>query len=1148
MEEKRYFIPIIGAISAGKSTFLKAFLGINVLQTGETTTTRFICLIKNSKETLFYQIIPKKDKEIYFEKEGEEVKGEDNIKEKIEEINKSLSELNGTKDEIFYMLETPINNVDNIPLLELCYFMDVPGLNENKTSYIENIFSLISTDDILFEIVVFDSTSFQSDSILNIFRRLKERNCLKKQNNIFILNKIDFCKNEENTIDEFKQYFYTTFEDEKNYNNKDKILINIYENHFVPMNSLLLMAENRINDDFSSVLFFELFNYLECKNNVDISYFEFLQKRTDLLIKNFNLEIEDKIIDKDMIIIENSIKYLEKILVNIRTNSDFEFGINLNKVKVKKEIQKFYNIYKTKNYFFIHTKFYDQFQEIIKNIKIKPRDFSSPPAAFSPLCKNLIEDPLKKDDIIKRKSSENIDVSTIEELENFLNETFKVIDPKNELEIFRISLQSLRENILGRKLRISFIGNINVGKSSVLNCIIGKDILPTNEIECTYRGVIIRHKNIKKYKLYKTRLITRGNGLDQYYYFEIDQKPYCEGVNEIKSFLKNKNNDKKISDEDAFIVIEGKLKIFDYIKLDEKIINSIEFIDLPGLDRESNIFRENYYPKILRFSNSCIYINEPKSIDDIYSVDNMLKQYLSDKGKVLPNLRSQFIKTCLFLINKSDTINISDKKVRTNYKNAIFNKIKSIEENLNINDMNISFISAKKVNYFMEIYYLYVVKLEDSPFKILYKFFMEYHNTIFKFKDFKNHIFKSLSKIEEHFNLDLDDNEYEIPEQFKNKLKSSFNYLYKKSYIRLTKIEEDEIIQKLYSLNQQLKSKDFSQTIYSLSFFNILKKAIKNSENLQKTNLNNCILDFFSYSDDLFQKELQEENEKEKLNHKKRLENIQKELIPNANVFLDATEQNLKNHIEEGKNKCLNLIEDEINNISDKLKDANKNISTAKKNLEIKIEKIIENVRIKQKEEIEILINLLQELFEKKFKQYVEKEYSSSKIHTNRGLTSKMIISAAVSTISGVAIRTGLTMVGEAILAGGLGSTIASTSLGSAAAMVITGPVGIAIGFGVGLTISISTLFYNLLKKEKRYKKGLEKFKEDIEKLFKEAEKNCVEDFILYKNTFMKEIALRMSIINMNITSVDSKKWEAIKNNYNEKKNKIMKKIKPNEI
>ena len=95
------YIPIIGTISAGKSTFLKAFLGISMLQTGASTTTRFVCLIKNSDKICFYHVVPKTSNGIEFCKDGEEIIDEEQIKLKIEDINKILSNKKGTKDEIF---------------------------------------------------------------------------------------------------------------------------------------------------------------------------------------------------------------------------------------------------------------------------------------------------------------------------------------------------------------------------------------------------------------------------------------------------------------------------------------------------------------------------------------------------------------------------------------------------------------------------------------------------------------------------------------------------------------------------------------------------------------------------------------------------------------------------------------------------------------------------------------------------------------------------------------------------------------------------------------------------------------------------------------------------------------------------------------
>ena len=68
------FIPIIGSISSGKSTFLKGLLGINELETGATTTTKFICLIKNSSKTSFYHVILKKQgNNVSIQKEGETI-------------------------------------------------------------------------------------------------------------------------------------------------------------------------------------------------------------------------------------------------------------------------------------------------------------------------------------------------------------------------------------------------------------------------------------------------------------------------------------------------------------------------------------------------------------------------------------------------------------------------------------------------------------------------------------------------------------------------------------------------------------------------------------------------------------------------------------------------------------------------------------------------------------------------------------------------------------------------------------------------------------------------------------------------------------------------------------------------------------------
>ena len=88
----------------------------------------------------------------------------------------------------------------------------------------------------------------------------------------------------------------------------------------------------------------------------------------------------------------------------------------------------------------------------------------------------------------------------------------------------------------------------------------------------------------------------------------------------------------------------------------------------------------------------CVYINEPKSINDKNSVINMIERFSEDKKKVFPNLRSQFIKTCLFLINKSDTL-VEDSDREKTVKNLIKNF--PCEEMVTKDNINISFFSRQ---------------------------------------------------------------------------------------------------------------------------------------------------------------------------------------------------------------------------------------------------------------------------------------------------------------------------------------------------------------------------------------------------------------------------------------------------------------------
>ena len=1232
---KKFFIPIIGTISSGKTTFLKGFLGIDFLETGSTTTTKFICLIKNSDKYLFYHVLPNKEENIIsFTKEGEISEGEEQIKEKMKEINQNLSKIKekDSLNKIFFILEAPIKNIDNEFILENSYFMDIPGLNENEQNYIEDIFSLINFNDILFEIIIFDSTNIGSDSILNILISLEKKNVLKKENNLFILNKIDLCTKGEEIIEKFKNYFYKTLgegqnniengEDAANINiNDNKMQINIYKNKLIPMNSILYLSETKLKNDFNSLLIFELYNYLYNYKSKFHSFYEFIIKKLEFLIRVENIEInkETKRLKGNLgKIIKGSIDYLKNMFKN---NQEINLGFNK---KSEKELKNMYAIYKIKKYPIQFSDSYNQLQDFIKTInnnKDEPKEneikvqaelkkiqyevylennnqqkanlslinnnnnlliiinFENASQEYSQefsiedlnkLSKffqlfdsidNLIEglkeifekeSPkiVESNGIIQlaftpigilgkisfkipKKIPNNIDI--IERLDKFLKGVFEEIDPEKEMKNFRISLQTLRENILGRKIRISLIGSISVGKSTVLNCIIGEKLLPTKDDECTYRGVILRYKDDDEFKLYKTKLISKGQGKDEYYFFEENKKPYCKGIKNIKDYLTNKNNDNKITDEDAYLLITGKLKIFDFLKLDENIINKIEFIDLPGNDRENNTFNKNYYKKILKFSNCCIYMNEPKSIEDQKSVDKMIAQYSEDKNKVFPNLRIHFIKTCIFLINKSDFL--EGEKERKKITQILINNIKNMEQNAKKNELNIAFFSGKSFEYFLKIQKNFIYLFENNPTQLFKNLYKEWSKTleVTSFKDFIVNRF--ISKIEIDFGLEKEEDQVEeekeeekeeeeekveIPENINKKLKISLKRVIKNIEID----DETEIIQSLYNLYDNFKKKDFDKTNYSKEFFKKLYETIKFSDNLQEMNKQLSIADFLSYPDLLFSKKIHQENKKENINLQSQFSQLQSIFITKKNK--------IKEMINSGREQSIQLIKSEIKNCDEqKIND----VDEAKKNLSKKFDDITQEI-IKEEQNTKIFLsNEINKIKIQSLKNLFSKsENSNININTKDNTIMPDISFIGMTGIIGLGVGMKLSVALDAALVTAYGGVeIGTTAYAVASIASSLGLMGLAIGIPI-----LGYIGYNYFHKSDRYKETLETLKSKITDYFYDYNSRFEEDFKVIEADINKQKDQMLEIQNKELKNIDEDKWKKMKNEYLEIKTDII--------
>ena len=286
-----------------------------------------------------------------------------------------------------------------------------------------------------------------------------------------------------------------------------------------------------------------------------------------------------------------------------------------------------------------------------------------------------------------------------------------------------------------QKIRIAFLGEINVGKSSILNAIIGENILPTNCEECSNQPIIIRYADEDIFKLYKTKLIIDDKDNDDNYYFDDDSEIYCYDVQNIKTYLNTKNIIDKYEDKNIFFVISGRLKIFDFIKVNNNLIQKIEFIDIPGffIGSYNHLFNK-CYKKFILSNTYNIYIYEPKICDDELAIRHYLTyQFERHKLKKNPN---NSIKADLFLINKSDVLSDDAEKIKL--KERLLRNISLIK---NKNDVNISFLSAKYFLKYIKVKYNYIYHLENNPMILLLDLFNEYNENFRSIQQsFKNFI------------------------------------------------------------------------------------------------------------------------------------------------------------------------------------------------------------------------------------------------------------------------------------------------------------------------------------------------------------------------------------------------------------------------
>ena len=345
-----------------------------------------------------------------------------------------------------------------------------------------------------------------------------------------------------------------------------------------------------------------------------------------------------------------------------------------------------------------------------------------------------------------------------EKFENITNELIRIIE---FLKIYDV-------------IFIPFLGPSNAGKSTIINGIIGYEILPSDLNECTKRGIIIKYwpsdePSIRKANFKEEHFLGQIN-----YYFEAGNL-IGTGIKQVKDTLKGLNYEFNEKEEDSFYYIKTKIKLFDDLEFDDSLKNMIYLIDLPGFGTE-NVFEKEIYNKVLSICNSFIFVVRNSVIKDKTN-QQMVKRIFEQAKNQKKVFISKFLKSCLFIFN-------NDKDQSTTQEDLDIAR-KDIRYLLNNNDSNNDV-------------------LEDDDIKACFFNAKYYFNYCSNYNYFFN--INELFEMEHKNYLEAKCNLYKQPNNKKiNPNNSFFDYLYN---ILLSKVKNEfkEKISRNQSINENIKS------------------------------------------------------------------------------------------------------------------------------------------------------------------------------------------------------------------------------------------------------------------------------------------------------------------------------------------------------
>ena len=716
----------------------------------------------------------------------------------------------------------------------------------NESSYLVEIYKRIK-EYIDGAIIVLSIENYYFKENIEIITKLHKITQIDIQNFLIIFNKLDLSTNPNYDIQKCKGKLIQAFPKFKTFN------LNL--NIFVPISAIQLQNELLMNKSFKYYINYHFYNFYQNIKKEKKCGKTFIDYLKDILKEKSGMkkhEIENKVDHlNNSDDINSQIKSIIKELNNtFKADDDINLGIKENDIdgnndendllKLDDEIRDNDNINDLDPLYVIKIFYYFQLENQFMNRSLETETLLNYFKKSKYLKKekycNIVEKTISNNKINNQiideltlflKEFQN-DETNFKQIENLTNEILQII---HYLRIYDILL-------------IPFLGASNAGKSTIINGIIGRDLLPCGLEECTKRGIVIRYLDdeedeptIKKAYLKEEKLLNKN-----YYYFE---SKYIIGIGEesIKQTLRGLNYEYNKKEEDSFYYIKTKIKLFDDMGLNNNLKKRIYLIDLPGFGTE-NIFEKRIYKKVLSICNSFIFVVRDFIKTNASKIQlNLIFNQAKDEKLVF---LSKFIKTCLFIVNHDENQNSSDENI-----NKAKIDIQTLIKGVDYDDIKLCFFNAKYYsNYCSNYNYFYewenTFKTEYNNYKYPNYYLSNYcpgflNSFLSKnIKDFPKHLYSLLIKKAKIFNINYKKNLQKIDNQIEISINNSFkginedNNRYKNEIIKLISfcrenigklktLKESNIEQFKNVLNEQI---DYSIKSKQNEFIEIIEKVL----------------------------------------------------------------------------------------------------------------------------------------------------------------------------------------------------------------------------------------------------------------------------------------------------------------------------------